>query len=111
MLFNCYEWLKLLVVSEGRGIVVGIIEFFVVYLGMDVFRKGGNVMDVCLVIVFVGIINVLWKFWWIWWGILGEEFLGEEFNLVFMWLRFDGKNYFIGMNNFFYSIVGFFYLV
>lgn len=41
-------------VSVGKGFVVGMIELLVVYFGMDVFRKGGNVMDVCLVIVFIG---------------------------------------------------------
>lgn len=111
MSLNRYERPKPLAVSEGRGIVAGTTEPFAVHSGMDALRKGGNAMDACLATALAGIINASWKSWWTWWGILGEEPSGEELNSALTWLRFDGKNHFIGMNNLFHSIAGFFHLV
>lgn len=43
-----------MVFSSGKGLVGGSGNVFVVYVGKEVFKKGGNVMDVCLMIVFIG---------------------------------------------------------
>lgn len=53
-LSNFYWCLKVLVFSDGKGMVVGISNGLVVYVGKEVLRKGGNVMDVCLIMVLIG---------------------------------------------------------
>ena len=58
MTLNRFERPKPLVVSNGKGLVAGTTEPFVVHSGMDALRKGGTAMNACLAAALAGIQKV-----------------------------------------------------
>ena len=58
MSLNRFERPKPLVVSNGKGLVAGTTEPFVVHSGMDALRKGGTAMNACLAAALAGIQKV-----------------------------------------------------
>lgn len=84
-----------MVFSDGKGMVVGISSLLVVYVGIEVLKKGGNVMDVCLIMVLIGMMFVC--------GLINifKLFIFSVFSLVvfilIMYFRFFRENLFFVM--------------
>ena len=58
MTLNRFERPKPLFVSNGKSLVAGTTEPFVVHSGMDALRKGGTAMNACLAAALAGIQKV-----------------------------------------------------